>query len=143
MDVALPQVLFIHVLVRLMAVREGRVIVLVAVAGDEVGEVLAGPVVVGDVHMVMRMHNGIVLVRFSHCFLPRVCEPPGITCREPVGARLPGIIPDAACLKRVRLRWSAVDDRESPRSSDVSSIKRDRTQCRPRCRPRCLEPGDG
>ena len=76
MDVALPQMLLIHVLVGLVAVREGRVIVLVAVAGDQVGEILAGPVVVGDVHMVMRMHNGIVLVRFSHCFLPRVCEPP-------------------------------------------------------------------
>jgi hypothetical protein len=72
MDVALPQVLFIHVLVGLVAVREGRVIVLVAVAGDEVGEVLAEPVVVGDVDMVMGMHNGIVLVRFSHCFPPRV-----------------------------------------------------------------------
>jgi len=108
MDVALPQVLLIHVLVGLVAVREGRVIVLVAVAGDEVGEVLAGPVVVGDVHMVMGMHNGIVLVRFGHCFLPRVCEPsPRITCREPVGAWLPGIIPGAACLKRVRLRWGA------------------------------------
>jgi len=76
MDVALPQVLLIHVLVRLVAVREGSVIVLVAVAGDQVGEILAGPVVVGDVDMVMGMHNGIVLVRFSHCFLPRVCEPP-------------------------------------------------------------------
>jgi hypothetical protein len=76
MDVALPQVLLIHVLVGLVAVREGRVIVLVAVAGDEVGEIFAGPVVVGDVHMVMGMHNGVVLVRISHCFLPRVCEPP-------------------------------------------------------------------
>ena len=76
MDVALPQVLLIHVLVGLVAVRERRVIVLMAVAGDEVGQILAGPVVVGDVHMVMGMHNGIVLVRFSHCFLPRVGQSP-------------------------------------------------------------------
>ena len=75
MDVALPQVLLIHVLVGLVAVREGRVIVLVAVAGDEVGQILAGPVVVGDVRMFMGMHNGIVLMRFSHCFFPCVCEP--------------------------------------------------------------------
>jgi hypothetical protein len=82
MDVALPQVLLIHVLVGLVAVREGRVIVLVAVAGDEVGEVLARPVVVGHVHVLVGMHNGIVVVRFSHCF-PLVCGSPGITCRSP------------------------------------------------------------
>jgi hypothetical protein len=68
MDVALPRVFLIHVLVGLVAVPEGRVIVLVAVAGDEVGEVLAEPVVVGDVHVVVFMHNRVVLVRFSHRF---------------------------------------------------------------------------
>jgi hypothetical protein len=70
MDVALPRVLLIDVLVGLVAVREGRVVVLVAVAGDEVGDVLARPVVVSDVRVLVGMHNRIVVVRFSHSFPP-------------------------------------------------------------------------
>lgn len=40
--------------------------------GDEVCEVLSGPVIAGDVHVVVGMRDGIVVVRFSHRFPPRV-----------------------------------------------------------------------
>ncbi len=52
MDVGLAQVLLLRVHVGLVAVREGRVVVFVAVGGHEVSEVFALAVIVGHVHVV-------------------------------------------------------------------------------------------
>jgi hypothetical protein len=56
-DMGLAQVLLGDVAVRLVAVPESRVVVLVVVGGGQVGEVLTRPVVVGHMQMVMGMQT--------------------------------------------------------------------------------------
>jgi hypothetical protein len=69
-DVTLSIVLFVRILVRLVGVRQRRVVVLVFMGGDQVRDFLLRPVVVAYVHVLVLMHHIRVIVCIRHAASP-------------------------------------------------------------------------
>jgi hypothetical protein len=65
-DVGLAAVLVGWILVRLVAVGERRMVVLMLMTGGQVGPVLAAAQVVGDVGMLVAVDLGVVAVLLTH-----------------------------------------------------------------------------
>ena len=61
-DVALPEVLLVRILVRLVVVGERWMVVLVGVCSHHVSDLFLRPVVVGNVGVLVLMHDGFVIV---------------------------------------------------------------------------------
>jgi hypothetical protein len=61
-DVALPEVLLVRILVGLVVVGERWMVVLVGVCSRHVSDLFLRPVVVGNVSVLVLMHDGLVIV---------------------------------------------------------------------------------
>jgi hypothetical protein len=72
-DVALAKVFLLGILMLLVLVRNPWVIVFVSVRGGEMRYVLARPMVMGDVHVVMVVHNSFMVMAIGH-FPLRECR---------------------------------------------------------------------
>jgi hypothetical protein len=82
MDVRLSLMLPLGIFVALMAVGDGRVVVLVVVGGDEMSHLFFRPVVVSHVDVLMGVDHGIVIVSLFHVSA-LLCSQSCLECREP------------------------------------------------------------
>jgi hypothetical protein len=99
--------LLVGVLVGLVVVRDRGVIVLVAVLGDQVGDLLARPMVMGHVIVLVAMDDRFVIVRLRHL------APPHPTVGR---LALPSLIPCATLLRPTR------DATGSPGPKDPANV---------------------
>ena len=65
-DVGLAAVLVSRILVRLVAVGERRMVVLMLMTGGQVGPILAAAQVMGDVGMLVAVDLGVMAVLLTH-----------------------------------------------------------------------------